>query len=166
MKRTFIGILLTVVLLACQETENPISEFTGNEASYPLVQGSSYAVQGTATIKEKKDGNAVVVISLSGTEGTLQHPVHLHVGDITISGSEIAAQLNPVNGLTGKSETLLRLLANENPITYQQLIQLEANIKVHLSVAGPDRDIILAGGNIGALPTTTGTFEIGICSSE
>jgi hypothetical protein len=62
----------------------------------------------------------------------------------------VAALFNPVNSKTGTSETLLKHLADESTVTYSDLIKLNACLKIHLSDVGPERDIILAGGNIGA----------------
>jgi hypothetical protein len=62
----------------------------------------------------------------------------------------VAALLSPVNTRTGISETVLKQLADESEVSYSDLIKLNACIKIHLSDVGPERDIILAGGNIGA----------------
>jgi hypothetical protein len=169
MKRLIVGLVIGISLLACQENEGIKSEYTGNEMVYPLQQGSAYAIDGTVTFKEKSDGTASILVSLSGTEGNSEHPVHLHFGDITKPGADVAALLNPVLGKTGTSETNLLRLSDETSITYNQLIDLEASIKIHLAASGPDRDIILAGGNIGVAASrgiTTGRSGIGICNSK
>ena len=54
---------------------------------YPLQQASDYAISGTVSIREKCDGSSIVVVSLSGTEGDIEHPVHLHLGTISEPGS-------------------------------------------------------------------------------
>jgi hypothetical protein len=48
------------------------------------------------------------------------------------------------------------------------LIELDACIKIHLAASGPDRDIILAGGNIGNAEGArmASSDWIGICKSE
>ena len=61
------------------------------------------------------------------------------------------------------------MLANESKVTYKELVDLDACIKIHLSATGPDRDIILAGGNVGsnaALDSSTGRVGISVCKSE
>lgn len=144
------------------------SEFTGNEASYALQAGSEYPINGTATFKEKKDGSTFVTIAISGTEGELQHPVHLHLGNISTPSADISALLNPVTGKTGVSETTLTKLADESSISYKQLIELNACIKIHLSSSGPDKDVVLAAGNIGeaAADISNGRLGISVCKSE
>ncbi len=165
MKKIIAGIVLTL-FFGCQENDSVQTDFTGNEEVYALQAGSVYPISGKATFKEKKDGSAVVVIDLTGTDGNLEHPVHLHLGDISSPDAAVAALLNPVEGNTGKSETALIMLADETPVTYSQLIALGACIKVHLSNSGPERDIILAGGNIGSAAGARTSDGIAVCKSE
>jgi hypothetical protein len=164
-----LGLFVCAVVTACQENESISRDTTGNEMVYPLLQASDYAVNGTVTIKEKCDGSSIVIVSLTGTEGNIEHPVHLHLGNISQPGSDVAALLNPVLGSTGHSETLLRLLSDETPITYRELVDLDACIKIHLGASGPAREIVLAGGNIGVASNQDvpgGRAGIGICKSE
>lgn len=142
-------ILCVLILISCQEPET-ISEFTGNEISYELMSGSEYNVSGVISLKERLDGFTTVLIELKGTDGDAKHPVHLHMGSIATPHADVAALLSPVIAKTGKSETLLDRLADDTPIRYQDLSSLEACVKIHLAETGAGRDVILAGGNIGA----------------
>ena len=162
-------LFLIISLLSCEEGEKSLtSNLTGNEVVYSLVQGSEYDISGNITFKEKKDGSTLVDVALSGTEGELYHPVHLHIGDISIEDADLAAQLNPVYGKTGVSSTNLKMLADESIVTYNDLKNFTGCIKIHLSSAGPERDIILAAGNIGKLSTgiSGGRLSIATCKSE
>lgn len=168
MRKGIYLMVIIVVMAACQQSET-LSEFTGNEITYALQQGSDFPVGGSVTIKELKDGTAEIEVALTGTEGSLSLPVHLHLGDISVPDAEIAALLNPVDTSTGKSKTHLTQLADESAISYKQITAIEASIKVHLADDGPERDIILAGGNIGALSGkgfSGGRIGIGVCKSE
>jgi hypothetical protein len=167
MKRILV-LVIGLILTACQENMSPESEFTGNEVVYNLQPGSVYNIFGTITFKEKTDGTAFIVVDLKGTEGALQHPVHLHLGDISAPDADVAAFLNPIDGQTGKSETNLIRLADEQPITFNELIDLNACIKIHLAETGPDRDIILAAGNIGSALqfNSGGRYDVSVCKSE
>jgi hypothetical protein len=149
MKRLMGVLAIVAVLTACHEQEAVTNDFTGNESTYALLPGSTYPINGTITFKEKKDGSPFISVIVSGTEGEAQHPVHLHLGNISTPDAEVTALLNPVLGKTGVSETHLTMLADESAITYQQLIAMNACIKIHLAASGPDKNIILAGGNIG-----------------
>ena len=168
MKKLIAIVLCGMIWVSCQESES-ISDFTGNEITYSLQSGSQYSVSGTATIKERRDGSSTVLVSLSGTSGDSKLPVHLHLGNITTPGADVAALLSPVNSKTGISETTLTQLANETSISYTELVKLEACLKVHLSDTGAERDIILAGGNIGesaVKATSSGRAMLGVCKSE
>jgi hypothetical protein len=149
MKRIFV-ILFFVGLISCHEPEPAKSEFTGSEVTYALLPASTYQVSGTVIIKEKIDGYSLIKIQLTGTEGDIEHPVHLHVGNIETPDAAILALLNPVLGRTGISETNFSHLGDETPVLYQELIHLDASVKVHLSASGPNKDIVLAAGNIGS----------------
>jgi len=158
-----------VLIVACQDNDQAKKEFTGNQAVYPLVAGSQYAIDGTVMFQERVDGSTFITVLISGTEGKLEHPVHLHLGNISEPGADVYALLNPVLGTTGRSETTLMQASDETPVSYQQLIALDVCMKIHLAASGPDRDIILAGGNVGASAaddSSTGRLGIGVCKSE
>jgi hypothetical protein len=145
----FIGFLMVVALAtACQDID-PATDLTGYETTYELVAASVHDVKGIVTFQERIDGFTNVVIKLRGTGGEATHPVHLHLGDLSTPDADVAALLSPVAAKTGNSSTLLKSLGDETPITYKELSALKACIKVHLSDSGPERDIVLAGGNIG-----------------
>ncbi len=149
MKKLLFFIGFSIILFSCQENMST-NEFTGNEVTYDLQSASEYNISGTVTLKEKRDGTTQVVVKVTGTSGESKLPVHLHLGDITTPAADVAALLSPVNAKTGNSETIVKQLADESEVSYSDLIKLNACIKIHLSDVGPERDIILAGGNIGA----------------
>lgn len=165
MKRVIAAIGL-VLFFGCQENDGISTDFTGNETVYALQAGSVYEVSGTATFKEKTDGSTVIVIDVTATASGTQHPVHLHLGNISEPDADVAARLTSINGDTGKSETTLTMLADESSITYNQLVALGACIKIHLADSGPDRDIILAAGNTGSSVSAKTSGEITVCKSE
>jgi hypothetical protein len=168
MRKLIVGAMIVVHAISCQENDRVKGEYTGREAVYPLLQASAYDIQGTVTFREKNDGSAEITVSLSGTEGNIEHPVHLHPGNTTVNGAEIGALLSPVMGKTGTSLTHLTKLADETPVTYNDLLNLEACIKIHLAADGPNRDMVLAAGNIGAssVDVISGRMGIRVCKSE
>jgi hypothetical protein len=163
-----IGIVMVILVVSCQEIEAP-TDFTGYETTYEMVSGSTHDVKGIVTFKERFDGFATIVIQLSGTGGEAKHPVHLHLGNLSTPKADIAAVLNPVFANSGKSETTLTSLADETKITYADLASLNACLKVHLSDTGPEREIVLAGGNIGKSyveSISTGKQDVATCKGE
>ena len=143
------SILAIALLAACHDSES-VQEFTGNETTYELVAGSEYDISGSITFKERFDGFTTAVVALKGTSGDASHPVHLHLGNLSKAQADVAALLSPVKASTGMSETILSRLADDTPVRYADLANLDACIKIHLSDAGPGRDVVLAGGNIGS----------------
>lgn len=169
MKRIFAIIALSAMFSACQEPEVAESEFTGNEITYALLPGSAYQVSGTVSVKEKKDGSSLIKIELSGTEGDIELPVHIHFGNISAPDADVAALLNPVTGKTGLSETTFTKLADESNISYAQFVAMNACIKVHLSATGADKNVVLAAGNIGVASSSDlkgGRTGVSVCKSE
>jgi hypothetical protein len=168
MKKMIYVLVLSVIFAACQDNDAvEQSDFTGNESSYALLAGSTYPINGTVTFKEKTDGSTLISIEVTGTEGDVEHPVHLHLGNIASPDADVSALLNPVIGKTGKSETTLSKLADESGVTYKQLIELAACVKIHLAAAGPDKNVILAAGNIGASAgNSSGRVGVSVCKSE
>ncbi|MEQ8924491.1 MAG: hypothetical protein RLO81_01695 [Fulvivirga sp.] len=166
MKRLFI-LLIAVWFTACNEDEE-VSDYTGNQVTYDLVQSSDFPVQGTATFRERRDSNIELFIQLSGTEGTIEHPAHLHYGDVSVADAEVAKLLLPVRGSSGKSVTIFNRLNDETLITYNDLLTFDGHIKVHLD-GGANKSTILASGNIGSAFTknpSVGRKEIAVCRME
>lgn len=161
-------------LSGCSESEPEIISmdpaYSGNEVVYALSSASVYNMSGTVTLKERKDNSTDVIVQLNGTTGTTaQFPVHLHLGDVSLDDANVAALLLPVADKTGRSETNLKQLADESPISFAELRRLNACIKIHASTVGEARNIILAAGNIGSAISGTspsGRLSIGLCKSE
>ena len=159
-------LIAIVVLVGCQKNE-AVSDFTGNQASYGLVQASQYAVSGTVTFRERKDGATTVLLQLKGTSGATALPVHLHLGDVASNGADVAAILTPVIAKTGVSETVITQLANQTKVTYKDLLKLSAYINVHASATGPESAVILAAGDIGVNGAKiSASSRIGVCSNK
>lgn len=164
---------LLVFVLGCSQNDTYIEKeknFTGREVTYALESGSEYNISGRATLKERANLSTEIVITLNESfDENALFPVHLHLGDVATDQADIAASLQPVNARTGVSETVLTILADESPVTFDDITQMDACIKIHLSATGIERDIILAAGNIGAAVSrnpSNGRSGIGLCKSE
>ena len=169
----FLPLLLSslILLSSCDQSEQEASEYTGDEITYTLFQGTdTYDISGTVTLREKVDHSTEIDIQLNGTEGGIYHPSHFHLGDISLEDSDIAALLTPLNGETGSSTTHLTTFGDGTTVTYESILAMEASIKVHLSDDAVGKDIVLAGGNIGEAfeknKDLTGKVSIAICSSD
>ncbi|QSE98959.1 hypothetical protein [Fulvivirga lutea] len=163
-------LLLIVSLIwitSCNEEEE-VSDYTGNQVTYDLIQSSDFPIQGTATFRERRDSNIELLIELTGTEGEIEHPAHLHYGDVSTSDAEVAKLLLPVRGTSGKSVTIFNRLNDETLITYNDMLTFDGHIKVHLD-GGANKSTILASGNIGSAYTknpSTGRKDVSDCKME
>jgi hypothetical protein len=160
--------LLGFAFFGCDTSQEAAdTSFTGNEITYTLYQASDYPVSGVVTLKERTDGTTQAELTLTGTEGNVWHPVHLHFGAVEDDGN-IALLLSPVLGKTGKSSTHIAELADGTEMTYQDMVGMDASVKIHLSDTGADYFVILAGGDIGAAfekskGTVAGRLYINVC---
>lgn len=151
-------------LVACQPAKE---EFNGREASYALTPGSAHGISGSVNFKEKPDGATEVKITLKGTDGQKKLPVHLHFGDVTATGAQVALLLSPADAQTGISLTRVTRLADDTEINFEKLMKLSACVKIHLSDAGEESNVILAAGNIGANGSNMKPgSEISLCQSK
>lgn len=120
---------------------------TGEMESYTIDEFDESGVSGTATFYERKNGTTLVRMIFTGTEDGDSHPSHIHNNSAT-EGGGIAVSLNNVNGETGISNTQVEALDDETAITYDELIDFDGYINVHLS--SENLGVTLARGDIGA----------------
>ncbi|MTI21874.1 hypothetical protein E1176_12650 [Fulvivirga sp. RKSG066] len=163
----YISLLLLLALSACDKDSDTPSIYTDNEVTYVLEPGSEFPIAGTAVFKERTNGDLEVIIQLTGTDGAIEHPTHLHYGDISTPDAEMALALNPVKGETGQSITIFNQLIDETSFGYEELQAFDGHIKVHQD-GGPNKQVILAYGNVGssAKSQNNGRVEIAVCKSE
>ena len=140
---------LAMVVVSCDDDNQnqDLGEFTGNEITYQLFASSAYNNDGQITFKERKDGSIQAEVTLANTQDGGVHPLHLHQGPIDADG-DLVAILNSVEGTTGKSLTVFKVLGDETAFTYTDLLQFDGSIRVHLD-DGIYKEEILAGGNVG-----------------
>lgn len=157
-----------VILIACSDDDPAESDlFTGRAVTYDLFQGSEFPVYGTVTFSELKDLSLQAEVKLQGTEGDAFHPVHLHYGSISTPDAEMALALNDLSAKSGESITIITKLMDETTFGYDDLLKFEGSVKVHLSATGDGKNVVLAGGNIGAATgDQTGRVSIAVCKSE
>jgi len=159
-----------LVIISCSDSGDAINtdEYTGREISFDLVQGSDFPIAGDVSFKELSNKSVEITVSLSGTEGDIFHPVHLHSDDLSAPDADIAVLLNDVYGKNGVSTTVIDKLADESNFDFDRIDEYYGSIKVHLAATGDGRDIVLAGGNIGLAQKSnpTGRSTIAVCKSE
>ncbi|GJM28527.1 MAG: hypothetical protein DHS20C17_11620 [Cyclobacteriaceae bacterium] len=151
--------------IACEEDDVDVSEFTGNEMVYNLTPESTYYNgSGSVTIKERVDQGVTIEIAMDPTGSGGSHPAHLHYGTFDVPDAEMAAMLIPVDASTGLSVTTIYMFLDETEISYNQLIDFDGSIKVHLD-DGPNKKVVIAATNIG-INASMNISDIAVCSSE
>jgi hypothetical protein len=118
---------------------------TGNSTSYDLASAGGSNISGTVTFFERNNGSTLVEISVTGTVAMNVHPAHIHENDVSTGGGIIIG-LNSVNGETGMSLTQVEMMDDETPIGYDELIEINGHVNVHLS---PEDFTVVANGNVG-----------------
>ncbi len=124
------------------------NELTGESTTYTLSEKDVEDIKGTAKFEERNSGETLVTLSLEGTPEGGVHPAHIHA-NTAAQGGDIVVTFNPVNGTTGVSMTNVSVTdgADGAPITYEELIDYDGYINVHLSAEA--LGTIVAQGDIG-----------------
>lgn len=160
-KFSFLPLLLLIsmtLFLRCDDDSN-VPELSGESKEFPLFAKSNPAVSGSVTLSKKNDGSTLVTVQLSGTNTGGSHPAHIHTSSAA-QGGAILVDLNPIDGKTGKSETVIKALNNGSTISYEQLLVLDAYVNVHLSAS--NLPTLIAQGDIGIneLTSTSKTYTL------
>src|SRR5690606_32066865 len=119
---------------------------TDQSVQYPLNSVSDPGISGTVTFAQRKSGATLVTIELTGTTAGNSHPSHIH-NNTAAEGGGIAVDFKPIAGATGISKTTIRTLNDATPVTYDDLINFNGYVNVHLS--SDDLGTLIAQGDIG-----------------
>ncbi len=156
-------LVIACLFSACDRSDDASDVFTGRQTAYTLASASEYNIQGTATFREMRGGNLQLTVQLKNTVAGGQHPGHLHYGTVDVPGSEMALMLTPVEEATGTSVTTFNQLANGTSFTFDDLMDFDGSLKVHLD-GGANKDVVLAGANIGQNAAALAD-DIAVCTS-
>lgn len=162
---TFLVLVSMSSFMGCSDDDNA-PQLTGESKQFDLFSKSNSAISGVVTFATRDDGATVITVQLNGTSAGGSHPAHIHANTAAEGGS-ILLDLTPVDGASGRSETVVTALNDGSLITYQQLINdLNGYINVHLSTS--DLATIIAQGDIGKneLTTTSKTYTLEPVSDE
>ena len=120
------------------------NELTGTEESFDLGNFEGYEgnASGIVTFKKRVNGFSLIDMKIEGSQAGFMHPSHIHLNAAADTG-DIAISLTPVNGDNGISKTSVTQLDNGNPLFYDELINFDGYINVHIS--GEDLSIMTQG---------------------
>jgi hypothetical protein len=144
----YVNVHLSVNELATIVAQGDIgqNELTGVTKTYPLGEKDAPGISGMATFAERMNGEALVTLQLNGTPDDGEHPAHIHMNAAN-EGGPIAFTFKPVDGTSGMSMTNLARLDDDTAFGYNEALNYDGYINVHLSVN--DLATIVAQGNIG-----------------
>jgi plastocyanin len=147
LKRNILSIafLLPFMFSSCTKDDMPAATVV-NSKVFALSSVGTAGISGTATVVEKSDATLSIELNLKNTVAGSSHPAHIHL-NTAAEGGDIALTLKPVDGTTGKSTTTFKTLDNGTAITYQQLLNFDGYINVHLSA--DKLATLVAQGDIG-----------------
>ncbi|MGI9543833.1 MAG: hypothetical protein ACR2MX_11270 [Cyclobacteriaceae bacterium] len=132
------------LLVACSEDESPSA--TGRSEAFELASINGNGVQGSVSFIERTDNVVQIDITISGTQQGDSHPAHIHFESVA-EGGDIAISLNPIVGSSGTSTTEVTALENGAPVTYQELINYDGHLNIHLSES--DLGTLISQGDVG-----------------
>jgi Holliday junction resolvase len=132
------------------------NELTGDSESYSLGPVSNPDISGTATFAKRVNGETLVTVQLDGTTDGAVHPSHIHA-NTAAQGGGIVINLTDIDGTTGLSRTNIGQMNDGTPITYDDLINFNGYLNVHL--AEGNLGTLVAQGDIGQ-NELTGTSKV------
>jgi len=151
--------LISLTLVSCGDDENT----TGNSVTYDLEERASSDVNGTAKFVELDNGKVQVELSLSGTTNGNSHPAHIHMNS-ALMGGDILISLDPVDGATGSSVTIVDQTDSGQAFTYAMVDMLDAYINVHKSAT--ELEVVVAQGDIGGNTLTGNEKEYDLAEKD
>jgi Cu/Zn superoxide dismutase len=142
---TLFLVLFALVFTSCKDKDDaplPIPE----TKVYELMSVADPNIEGTATFVKLNDGTTSITLQLTGTPAGGRHPAHIHA-NTAAEGGDIIVSLQTVNGATGRSVTIVRAMDDGTPVSFEDLLDIDGYINVHLSAN--QLDVIVAQGDIG-----------------
>jgi len=162
---TLPGLLLAgmIFFIGCKK-DDPKPQLTGINKQFKLFSKTNPGISGTVTFAKRDDDATLVTVQLNGTSAGASHPAHIHANTAAESGG-ILLDLTAIDGASGKSETVVKTLKDGSVITYDQLINLNGYVNVHLSTS--DLATLIAQGDIGQneLTDTNKIYALGSVSN-
>ncbi len=158
----YINVHLSAEDLATLVAQGDIGQnaLTGDMMNYDLASVADPNISGTATFAKRMNNETLVTLALTGTPDGSMHPAHIHF-NTAAEGGGIAVSLGAVDGTSGMKKTNVAMLDDGTAITYDELINYDGYINVHLSAE--DLATLVAQGDIGqnALTGESVTYDLG-----
>ena len=161
-------IALPFFIMSCSNDDDAMDDmggnFMGETMSFDLSSVSDPSISGTAKFIENEDNSTTIEIQLNGTSSGM-HPAHIHYNSAA-EGGDIALSFEPIDGATGMSSTTFSALDDGTMITYEEAVNFDGYINVHLSA--DNLSTLIAQGDIGENDLTGNmkTYNLGARAVE
>ncbi|WP_266203031.1 CHRD domain-containing protein [Pontibacter kalidii] len=142
---TLLLVFSTIVFTGCKDDDDSPIPFPDTKV-YELESVADPDIEGTATFVRVDERTTSITIVLTGTPTGGVHPAHIHA-NTAAEGGPIVISLNSVDGTTGTSTTIIQRDDNDNPVSFEDLMEYDGHLNVHLSE--DQLDVIVAQGDIG-----------------
>jgi Cu/Zn superoxide dismutase len=143
-----LAILALGLLASCNNDDDmePGFEPTGKKTTYTLFSRAVPGISGDVEFAENDDNSTTITIRLNNTPAGGAHPAHIHF-NTAAEGGDVALTLGTVDGDTGDGQITVSALNDGTVVTYDDLIEYDGYVNVHLSSA--ELGTIVAQGDIG-----------------
>lgn len=146
-RKLFYLLFVGAILSSCSNDDDNIgTDPTEETKTYELKSVSDPDISGVAVFTKNADNSVTIELDIDGTPSDGVHPAHIHYNTAAETG-DIALTLGTVDGATGTSEITVNALDDGTPITYEELLDFDGYINVHLS--STTLETIVAQGDIG-----------------
>ncbi len=160
----FLAVFASLAIISCSDDDSDSNgpqgpQPTANSKTYDLGPIADPTISGTITFTELDDNSIRAEIDLQNTPSGGEHPAHIHINTAAEEGG-IAVSLISVDGNNGMSTTIFSALDNGTSISYNELLDFDGYVNVHLSAT--DLNTIVAQGDIGQndLTGTTKSYDL------
>lgn len=157
-------LLISINFTSCSsDDDGVVIGPTGESKTYILSSVADPSISGTATFIENNNNTTTIELDINGTPSDGMHPAHIHF-NTAAEGGDIALTLGTVDGSTGFSSITTNELNNGTMITYDELLDFDGYINVHLSA--DELGTIVAQGDIGQNELTSDSMTFPLATVD
>lgn len=139
-------LFFSAAITQCSKTEEEPPTPTGLTKTYTVRNTNLSEITGAITFIENVNSTTTIECNLQNTIASVNNVLYLRRGTANIGGG-LAAVLNAIDGLTGKSTTVISKLNDGQKITYDDLLNFSGYIAI--GVSGQNTGELAAHSDIG-----------------
>lgn len=125
-------ICVLVIFVDCKKGETSLLVPTGRTKIYTVLSTDLSNIEGTVEFVENDNNSTTINFNLQNTSTSFNNPIYLR-RKTAYQGGGIAAILGDLDGRTGKSSFNISKLADDQKLTYDQLLQFDGYFAIELN---------------------------------